>query len=91
MATAGTGDVLSGIIGALLGMGIEAEDAAKFGVFLHSLSGDIAAEKLTQEALKACDLINFLPDAIKRVKEREVNPLKHSLPFVTHIREIVGV
>ena len=90
MATAGSGDVLSGVIGALLGMGIEAEDAAKFGVFLHSLAGDLAAEKLTQEALKACDIIDFLPEAIKRVKEREVNPLRHSLPFVTHIREIIG-
>jgi len=71
-------------------MGIEAEDAAKFGVFLHSPAGDLAAEKLTQEALKACDIIDFLPEAIKRVKEREVNPLRHSLPFVTHIREIIG-
>ena len=91
MATAGTGDVLSGIIGALLGMGVEAEDAAKFGVFLHALAGDIGAQNLSQESLKACDIIDFLPEAVKKIKEREINPAKHREPFVTNIREIVGV
>ncbi len=91
MATAGTGDVLSGVVGALLGMGIEEEDAAKFGVFLHSLAGDIAAEELTQESLKACDLIEKLPKAIKKIKELERNPKKSASPFVTELREIVGV
>ena len=91
MATAGTGDVLSGVVGALLGMGVDEEDAAKFGVFLHSLAGDIAAEELTQEGLKACDLIDRLPKAIKRVKEIERNPKKSLSPFVTELREIVGV
>ncbi|WP_163327793.1 NAD(P)H-hydrate dehydratase [Desulfurobacterium thermolithotrophum] len=91
MATAGTGDVLAGILGALLGMGIEMEDAAKFGVFLHSLAGDIAAEELSQESLKACDIIDFLPKAIKRIKEKEINLEKHKLPFVTNLREIIGV
>ncbi len=90
MATAGTGDVLAGVVGALLGMGIEEEDAAKFGVFLHSLAGDIAAKKLSQEALKACDLIENLPEAIKRVKEAEKNPVKTVSPFVTELREIVS-
>jgi len=91
MATAGSGDVLSGVIGALLGMGLEAEDAAKLGVFLHSLAGDIAAKELTQESLKACDLLDFLPKAVKEIKEKETLPVKHRFPFVTHLREIVGV
>ncbi|WP_457755234.1 NAD(P)H-hydrate dehydratase [Thermovibrio ammonificans] len=91
MATAGTGDVLAGVIGALLAMGIDAEDAAKFGVFLHSLAGDIAAKRLTQEGMKATDLITFLPEAIKRIKELEVEPLRGELPFVTSLREAVGV
>ncbi len=91
MATAGTGDVLSGVIGALLGMGIDEEDSAKFGVFLHSLSGDLAAEELTEESLKACDLIDYLPKAMKRIKELERRAEKHVSPFVTSLREIVGV
>ncbi len=91
MATAGTGDVLAGVIGSLLGMGVEEEDAAKFGVFLHSLAGDIAAEELTQEGVKACDLIEFLPRSLKRLKELERNPVKTISPFVTELRETVGV
>lgn len=91
MATAGTGDVLSGVVGALLGMGVEEEDAAKFGMFLHSLAGDIGAQELTQESLKACDLIDRIPKAIKKVKELEKNPKKSTSPFVTELREIVGV
>ena len=88
MATAGTGDVLSGVIGALLGMGMDAESASKLGVFLHSLSADLAVERLPQESLKAWDLIEYLPEAVKVVKSRKP-PAKGR--FVTHIREIVGV
>jgi NAD(P)H-hydrate repair Nnr-like enzyme with NAD(P)H-hydrate dehydratase domain len=91
MATAGTGDVLSGVVGALLGMGIDEEDSAKFGVFLHSLAGDLAAGELSQESLKAWDLIDFLPKAIKRIKKAETRFEKHTSPFVTSLREIVGV
>jgi len=90
MATAGTGDVLAGVIGALLGMGVDADDAAKFGVYLHSLAGDVAALELSQEALIATDLIDYLPRAIKRVKEFEHNPPKHSLAFITSLKEVVG-
>ncbi|SMP03098.1 NAD(P)H-hydrate epimerase [Desulfurobacterium pacificum] len=91
MATAGTGDVLAGVIGGLLAMGLEAEDAAKLGVFLHSLSGDLAAQKLTQESLIATDLIKYLPEAIKFLKQKESSPAKNELPFVTSLRECVGV
>ncbi len=90
MATAGTGDVLTGIIGALLAMGIDRENAAKFGVFLHSLSGDIAAEKFSQEGMKAWDLIDLLPEAIKKIKKCELQP-KLNKPFIASLREIVGV
>lgn len=91
MATAGTGDVLSGVVGTLLGMGIDGEDAAKLSVFLHSLAGDLAAEELTEEGIKACDLIDYLPKALKRLKEAERNPGRSSFAFVTELRETVGV
>ncbi len=91
MATAGTGDVLAGVIGALLAMGLEAEDSAKLGVFLHSLAGDVAAKALTQESMKACDLVDFLPEAIKLLKEKESKPTGDASPFVKSLREIVGV
>jgi len=90
MATAGTGDVLAGVVGALLGMGVDADDAAKFSVYLHSLAGDIGAEELSEEALIATDLIDYLPAAIKKIKELERSPLRHRFAFVTSLREIVG-
>ena len=63
MATGGSGDVLSGIIGALLAQGISAYEAACIGVYVHSLAGDIAANKKTERALIASDIIDALPDA----------------------------
>ncbi|OMH41329.1 bifunctional ADP-dependent NAD(P)H-hydrate dehydratase/NAD(P)H-hydrate epimerase [Desulfurobacterium indicum] len=89
MATAGTGDVLTGIIGAFVAMGISAEKAATAGVFLHSLAGDMAKEKFGQESLVATDLIELLPEAIKLLKQ----PLSEGteIPFVSSMREIVGV
>lgn len=65
MATAGTGDVLSGVIGSLLGQGIGTFEAARVGVYLHGLAGDIAEEKLGEYSMTASDVINNLPDAIK--------------------------
>ncbi len=65
MATAGSGDVLTGIIAGHLGKGFDPFDAALFGVFLHGLSGDNAAEQLGRESLLASDIINYLPVAFK--------------------------
>ena len=65
MATGGTGDVLTGLIAALIGQGLDTFDAACLGVHLHGLAGDLAAEKLGQTSLIASDLIDFLPEAIK--------------------------
>jgi hydroxyethylthiazole kinase-like uncharacterized protein yjeF len=63
MATGGSGDVLTGIITGLLAQGYHAIEAAKIGVFLHGVSGDLAAEALTEAAMKSGDLIEFLPAA----------------------------
>jgi len=65
MATAGSGDVLSGIAGAFLGQGLNAFDAAKYAVYVHGLAGDLAAEDKTQIGLIASDIINRIPDALK--------------------------
>ena len=69
MATAGSGDVLTGIITGLLARGYKPQDACIVGVYLHGLAGDIAAHDLGEESLTASDIINCLPRAFKRLKE----------------------
>ena len=68
MATAGSGDVLTGIISALLGQGLNGFSAAKTGAYLHGLAGDLAAKEKTQAALIASDIIENIPEGIKRLK-----------------------
>lgn len=63
MATAGSGDVLTGMIAALIAQGLDARSAAALAVYLHGLSGEIAAQTLTSYCMTASDLIDFLPDA----------------------------
>ncbi len=63
MATGGTGDVLTGLIAALLGQKLAPFAAAQLGVFLHGLAGDLAQEELGQISLMASDLLSFLPKA----------------------------
>lgn len=67
MATGGSGDVLTGILLALLAQGLDAWNASRLGVFVHGLAGDLAALSLTQTAMTATDIIHFLPDAWKHI------------------------
>jgi NAD(P)H-hydrate epimerase len=66
MATAGSGDVLTGVIAAFLGQDLNAFDAAKYAVYLHGLAGDLAAKEKTEISLIASDIIDKIPEAIKR-------------------------
>jgi NAD(P)H-hydrate epimerase len=72
MATAGSGDVLSGIILSLLSQGYSAEIAAQAGVFLHGTAGDIAAENSCFESMIASDIINNIGRAYNRIREEIV-------------------
>ncbi|MEM1178962.1 MAG: NAD(P)H-hydrate dehydratase [Acidobacteriota bacterium] len=63
MATGGTGDVLAGLLGALLGQGYDAVPAAVLAAYIHGLAGDLAVDALSREGLAAGDLIRFLPQA----------------------------
>lgn len=69
MATAGSGDVLTGILTGLLARGYKPQDACIVGVYLHGLAGDLAAHDLGEESLIAGDIISYLPKAFKRMKE----------------------
>ena len=64
MATAGMGDVLTGIIAGLMAQNMSSETAAMLGVYLHGLAGDIAAEKLGLHGLIAGDVLQAVPQAI---------------------------
>lgn len=69
MATAGSGDVLTGIVLALLAQGYTAEEAAKLGAYVHGLAGDFARKKLGTISLTASDIIHYLPMAWRLVSE----------------------
>lgn len=66
MATAGSGDVLTGMIAAFLGQGLNQFEASKYAVYLHGLAGDLAAKKKTQIGMLASDIIDKIPEAIKK-------------------------
>ena len=69
MATAGSGDVLTGIILSLLAQDYAQEEAVRLGVYLHGLAGDIAATMLGEDSLIASDIIECLPKAFKKLTE----------------------
>ena len=71
MATGGSGDVLSGIIGALLAQGITGVEASAIGVYIHGIAGDIAREKMGTHSMIASDIIDALKDVWKGIDYAE--------------------
>jgi len=69
MATGGAGDVLTGMIGGFLAQGRPAAEAARLGVYLHGLAGDIAAREKGETSMIAGDVIEKIPEAIKKIME----------------------
>ena len=74
LATGGTGDVLAGLLGALMGQGLDALSAARVGVFLHGAAGDVLAGEMGDAGLLATDLAEGLPGARKRLLEAAESP-----------------
>ncbi|MCY4276640.1 MAG: NAD(P)H-hydrate dehydratase [Gammaproteobacteria bacterium] len=67
MATAGSGDVLAGIIGGFLAQGVNPLDATRCGACLHAAAGDLAAGSMGQRSLKATDLLEHLPELLREL------------------------
>jgi hydroxyethylthiazole kinase-like sugar kinase family protein len=80
MATAGSGDVLTGAVGAWLARGLPPIEAAATAVFLHGLAGDLAAARQGEDGMVAGDLAERLPEAHRRVAARQAR-LRRGLAF----------
>ncbi len=75
LATGGTGDVLSGIIGGLLAQRLSPFDAATTGVYIHGLAGEKASRRLGPDGLLAGDLLPYLPRLLRQLRENHWEPL----------------
>ncbi|MFH1778285.1 MAG: NAD(P)H-hydrate dehydratase [Candidatus Omnitrophota bacterium] len=71
MATAGSGDILSGMIGSFMAQGIQVFDAAKLACYLHGLAGDLAASEKGEYSLIAGDILKRLPDAFLKLQGKK--------------------
>ena len=69
MATAGSGDVLSGIIGGLLAQGASPSLAAALGVYIHNLAGKVARKKKGVYGMTATDILSAIPEVLKESYE----------------------
>lgn len=68
MAKGGSGDVLSGIIGSFMAQGVKAFEAACCSVYIHGLSGDLAAKELSKTSMLPSDIVSFLPQVFKEIE-----------------------
>jgi hydroxyethylthiazole kinase-like uncharacterized protein yjeF len=64
LATAGTGDVLTGVVAGLIAQGVSPEDAASLGVYVHGAAADLLAERRGMRGMVASDVIEALPEAL---------------------------
>lgn len=71
MATAGAGDVLTGVIAAFMAQGYRPEHAATIGTYIHGLAGDLACEKFGENGMTASDIADYVGRAIRKVIDRE--------------------
>jgi NAD(P)H-hydrate epimerase len=81
MATAGSGDVLAGMIGGLVGQKMDPFSATLLGVYLHSLAGDLAAKTFGHRSMTAPDIIENIGNAFKEIKTADV-----SVPMESRVR-----
>jgi NAD(P)H-hydrate epimerase len=65
MASGGSGDVLTGMIGSFLAQGLDTFSASALSVYLHGLAGDLAADEVTEYSLVAGDIMEYIPLAFK--------------------------
>jgi ADP-dependent NAD(P)H-hydrate dehydratase / NAD(P)H-hydrate epimerase len=81
MATAGMGDVLTGIIAGLLAQGTQPYDAALCGAFIHGLAGDYAARTMGGRGLLASDLISLIPMVLELITEKRFEEIRKLMPL----------